>query len=105
MSEEIKPVFYVDGTTLRCRTMDDISDESVLHYRRGDKIRDTDVALYPESAIESMKENRNRLVVAIHSLASNFENILGVLANDEEALTKAKGDIAHAMKVAKDNRG
>lgn len=52
-----------------------------------------------------LKENRNRLVVAIHSLASNFENILGVLADDNEALTKAKGDIAHAMKVAANNRG
>ena len=55
---EIKPVFYVDATTLRCRTMDDISDESVLYYRRGDKVCDTDVALYPESAIEELqKEN------------------------------------------------
>ncbi|WP_395008023.1 hypothetical protein [Undibacterium sp.] len=55
---EIKPVFYVDATTLRCRTMDDISDESVIYYRRGDKVHETDVALYPESAIEALqKEN------------------------------------------------
>ena len=64
-----------------------------------------DEILYRESYVKSLEENRNRLVVAIHSLASNFENILGVLADDDEALIKAKGDIAHAMKVAKENRG
>jgi len=58
---EIKPVFYVDATTLRCRTMDDISDESVLYYRRGDKVHETDVALYPESAIQALQKENERL--------------------------------------------
>jgi hypothetical protein len=43
---------------------------------------------------------RNELVLAIHILASNFENSLYAFRNDEEALRKAKGDIAHAMKIA-----
>ncbi len=39
-------------------------------------------------------------MVAIHDLASNFENALGVFGNDTEARKKAEGDIAYAMKVA-----
>lgn len=43
---------------------------------------------------------RNELVVAIHDLASNFENALYAFGNDTEARKKAEGDIAHAMNVA-----
>jgi len=77
------------------------------------------VTFYPAAALEALQaenaaqakriaeleENRNRLVVSIHSLASNFENVLGVLSKDDEALKKAIGDINHAKKVAAQNRG
>lgn len=43
---------------------------------------------------------RIELVVAIHTLASHFENALYAFGNDAEARRKAEGDIAHAMKVA-----
>jgi hypothetical protein len=43
---------------------------------------------------------RIELVVAIHTLASHFENALYAFRDDAEALRKAKGDIAHAMSVA-----
>jgi hypothetical protein len=43
---------------------------------------------------------RVELVVAVHTLASHFENTLYALRDDAEALTKARGDIAHAMKIA-----
>ncbi len=43
---------------------------------------------------------RVALVVAIHDLASNFENALYSFGDDKEARKKAEGDIAHAMKVA-----
>lgn len=48
---------------------------------------------------------RNELVTAIHTLASHFENTLYALRDDAEAVTKAKGDIAHALQIsAKYNR-
>lgn len=40
------------------------------------------------------------LVVAIHDLASNFENALYAFGDDKEARKRAEGDIAHAMKIA-----
>lgn len=43
---------------------------------------------------------RIELVVAIHDLASNFENSLYAFGDDAEARKKAEGDIAHAMKIA-----
>lgn len=43
---------------------------------------------------------RVELVVAIHDLASNFENALYAFGDDAEARKKAEGDIAHAMQVA-----
>lgn len=43
---------------------------------------------------------RVELVVAVHKLASHFENALYAFRDDAEALAKAKGDIAHAMKIA-----
>ena len=43
---------------------------------------------------------RGELVVAIHSLASDFENALGAFGSDAEARRKAEGDIAHARSVA-----
>lgn len=43
---------------------------------------------------------RNELVVAIHTLASHFENSLYAFRDDAEALLKAKRDIAWAMKTA-----
>ena len=76
MSEEIKPVFYVDSTTLRCRTMDDISDESVLYYRRGDKVHETDVALYPESAIDFLKNRISELEKQISSQMNFGERMI-----------------------------
>jgi hypothetical protein len=45
-------------------------------------------------------ECRIELVTAVHTLASHFENALGAFGDDVEARTKAKGDIAHACKVA-----
>lgn len=43
---------------------------------------------------------RIELVVAIHDLASNFENSLYAFGDAAEARKKAEGDIAHAMKIA-----
>jgi hypothetical protein len=43
---------------------------------------------------------RVELVVAVHTLASHFENALYAFRADDEALRKARGDIAHAMRVA-----
>lgn len=43
---------------------------------------------------------RVQLVVALHTLASHYENALGAFGDDAEALRKAKGDIAHAMTIA-----
>lgn len=43
---------------------------------------------------------RVELVVALHTLASHYENALYAFGEDAEALRKAKGDIAHAMKIA-----
>jgi hypothetical protein len=43
---------------------------------------------------------RTELVVALHTLASHYENALGAFGGDDEAKRKAEGDIAHAMKVA-----
>jgi hypothetical protein len=40
------------------------------------------------------------LVVAVHTLASHYENSLGALRRDDEAFRKAKGDIEHGLKVA-----
>ena len=76
---DIKPVFYVDPCTLRCRTMDDISDEDTLYYRRGDKVAEEDIALYSEDAIEALQKEvvhwkanhtdlKERLHVATHRL-------------------------------------
>lgn len=53
------------------------------------------IALIPQSPCA-----RIELVTAVHTLASHFENSLYAFRDDEEALRKAKGDIAHAMKVA-----
>lgn len=75
---EIKPVFYVDSTTLRCRTMDDVSDESVLYYRRGDKVHDTDVALYPESAIEALQKENAELKYDIKYQDEIVENVVAL---------------------------
>ena len=54
----------------------------------------------PAQDVAELVDCRIELVVAIHSLASNFENILGKIAKDQEAFDKARGDIAHAMKIA-----
>ena len=43
---------------------------------------------------------RVALVVAIHDLASHFENALYAFRDDAEALLKAKRDIAWARKTA-----
>jgi len=43
---------------------------------------------------------RGELVVAIHDLASHFENALYAFNGDAEALLKAKRDIAWARNVA-----
>jgi hypothetical protein len=43
---------------------------------------------------------RGELVVAIHELASHFENALYAFRDDSEALLKAKRDIAWARNVA-----
>jgi hypothetical protein len=43
---------------------------------------------------------RVALVVAIHDLASHFENALYAFRDDADALLKAKRDIAWARKVA-----
>jgi hypothetical protein len=45
-------------------------------------------------------ECRISLVTAIHFLASDYENALGVFRDDTEARRKAEGDIAHARKIA-----
>ena len=57
-------------------------------------------------AVEAERERvaegcaRIELVVAVHTLASHFENALYAFGDDCEARRKAEGDIAHAMKVA-----
>jgi hypothetical protein len=43
---------------------------------------------------------RNELVTAIQTIASDYENALGMFGDDGEGRRKAKGDIAHALKVA-----
>ena len=45
-------------------------------------------------------ECRISLVTAIHFLASDYENALGVFRDDTEARRKAEGDIAYARKIA-----
>ena len=45
-------------------------------------------------------ECRISLVTAIHFLASDYENALGVFRDDTEARRKAEGDIAHARNIA-----
>jgi hypothetical protein len=47
-----------------------------------------------------MDECRISLVTAIHFLASDYENALGVFRDDTEARRKAEGDIAYARKIA-----
>lgn len=48
---------------------------------------------------------RNELLTALYSLASNYENALGMFGQDGEGRRKAEGDLAHAMQVAaKHNR-
>ena len=42
----------------------------------------------------------SELVVALHTLASDFENSLYAFGDDAEARKKAEGDIAYARKVA-----
>ena len=43
---------------------------------------------------------RIELVVAVHTLASHFENALYAFRDDDEARRKAEGDIDHAMRIA-----
>lgn len=43
---------------------------------------------------------RVELVVALHTLASHYENAISVFRDDAEAFRKARGDIEHAMKIA-----
>ena len=43
---------------------------------------------------------RTELVVAVHTLASHYENGLGAFGDDDEGRRKAEADIAHAMRVA-----
>ena len=89
---EIKPVFYVDATTLRCRTMDDISDESVIYYRRGDKVHETDVALYPESAIEALQKE----LAQAKEESQNYENATRIVHNWGRQFVLANGELRKA---------
>ena len=57
-------------------------------------------AALQEQAREGEADCRIELVNAVHTLASHYENNLYKLNGDEEALRLAKGDIAHAMKIA-----
>lgn len=43
---------------------------------------------------------RTELVVALHTVASHFENALGLFGEDIEARNHAEGSIRHAMQVA-----
>lgn len=60
----------------------------------------------PERAASALDDGlggrcpRGELVVAIHDLASHFENALYAFRDDAEALLKAKRDIAWARNVA-----
>ena len=63
------------------------------------EINDLRVAMQ-EQAREGEADCRIELVNAVHTLASHYENNLYKLNGDEEALRLAKGDIAHAMKIA-----
>ncbi len=86
MNSEIKPVFYFDGTTLRCRTMDDISDESVLYYRRGEKVHETDVPLYPTAALEALQAENTAQAKRIEELEYNLSETHSALCLTEKYL-------------------
>lgn len=58
------------------------------------------LAALQEQARDGEADCRIELVNAVHTLASHYENNLYKLNGDEEALRLAKGDIAHAMKIA-----
>lgn len=58
-----------------------------------------------DEAFERAECCRNELLTALHTLASNYENALGMFGQDGEGRRKAEGDLEHAMKVAaKHNR-
>ena len=54
----------------------------------------------PANPTGEISNCRIELVTAIHTLASHYENTLCLFRDDEEAHRVAKGDIAHARKVA-----
>ena len=87
---DIKPVFYVDATTLRCRTMDDISDESVLYYRRGDKVNDTDVALYSADVVEALQTENFDLKLKVEVYEAGIKLLENV----------GQENAAHAKRIA-----
>lgn len=51
-----------------------------------------------DQLIDELNSARADLVIAVHGLASNFENAMPT--KDFEAARKAEGDIAHALKIA-----
>jgi hypothetical protein len=64
-------------------------------------IPNLEAALAQQAALEDADDcPRIELVVAVHTLASHYENALGSFGDDDEGKRKAKGDITHAMKVA-----
>lgn len=71
---------------------------------RGLTFRDTPITHALEAIHRALEEEtecpRGELVVAVHTLASHYENALGAFGDDAEGRCKAEGDIAYAMKVA-----
>jgi hypothetical protein len=86
-----RPVWLQFGVTMH----KDVHIEASGWLRRSDVIDAIATGAPSEPAND---DTRRELLVALHSLASDFENALGRL--DPEARRKAEGDIKHARSVA-----
>ena len=79
---------------------DDLAQAAFNYQMHQEQARAVLLAALQEQAREGEADCRIELVTAVHMLASHYENNLYNLNGDEEALRLAKGDIAHAMKIA-----
>jgi len=90
-------------TTTQTDALMALADRYAFHIpgsQHSDEARAVLLAALQEQAREGEADCRIELVTAVHMLASHYENNLYNLNGDEEALRLAKGDIAHAMKIA-----
>ena len=90
-------------TTPKTDALMALADRYAFHIpgsQHSDEARAALLAALQEQAREGEADCRIELVTAVHMLASHYENNLYNLNGDEEALRLAKGDIAHAMKIA-----